>query len=92
MQKYPFFLLLATLITLFYLLNLILIIPEQYFTFVAPLSRFYYPDTWRFINAYIIIMMVVSVAGVCRSCMEECHKGLYQLSGFPGVLDFLEST
>ena len=26
-----------------------LIISEQYFTFVAPLSRFYYPDTQPFI-------------------------------------------
>ena len=44
--------------TLFYSLNLIIsIIVEQYLTFVEPLRRFYYPDTWLFINAYIIMLL-----------------------------------
>ena len=49
---------------LFYSLNLTLII---YYS----LSRFYYPYTWRFINAYIIIIVRFSSSG------QLCH--MFQL-------------
>ena len=56
------------MITLFYSFNLIsLIIPEQYFTFVAPLGRFYCSDTRCFINAYITsILLLLLVLNTLR--------------------------
>ena len=49
---------------LFYLLNLKIIIgySAAIFTFVAPMSRFYYPDAWHVINAYIIIIFMVCIS------------------------------
>ena len=36
----------------------------------APLSRFYYPDTRRIINAFIIIIIVRRADGVAQSNVD----------------------
>ena len=55
------------IITLIYSLNLIvLIIPEQYFTFVARLNRFYYLDSLLTISLLILLLSFV-IPLICRA-------------------------
>ena len=53
----------------------------------APLSRFYYPDTRRIINAFIIIIIIKMAAELCkgvllilqRKALESILKYLFPL-------------